>query len=158
MTQSKNKQDDEKLVVNMRAYCDHDYLAVSQILEMSNLVDQQRDNRDCFAQKIEKDPGSIFVATNSEGRVIGTVFTVSDGWAAFIFRLAVHPDFRAKVDLICAKSVGVMLMEAAEARLRSQGAQDVGITVHEEYVPLKSWYEQQGYRPTGLYRFMWKTL
>lgn len=133
-------------------------LHVGEILELSKLVDPERANRECLARKIEKDPGSIFVACNSEGRVIGTVFTVSDGWAAFIFRLAVHPDFRGMVDAANGKSIGVTLMEAVETRLHAQGAKDVGITVHDEYSSLKSWCEQQGYKPTGMYRFMWKTL
>lgn len=148
----------QSLQVLTRAYSDFDYPAVAEIFDRAKLVDPERDNRECLARKSEKDPGSIFVATNLEGRVIGTVFTVSDGWAAFIFRLAVHPDFRGEVDLLSRKTVGVILMEAAEARLRAQGARDVGITVNDEYAALKSWYQQQGYKPTGMYRFLWKTL
>lgn len=146
------------LRVNIRAYCDEDYPSIAAILEHAKLVDSQRDNRECFAKKIEKDPGSIFVATDSDNKVIGTVFTVSDGWAAFIFRLAVDPNYRGKVSEPSGKSVGLLLMEAAEARLRSQNAKDVGITVNDDFVPLKTWYEQQGYKPTGMYRFMWKSL
>lgn len=147
-----------KLVLEVRTYRDGDFIEVFRILERSKLVDPERDNRDCLARKIEKDPGSIFVATESNGAIVGTVFTVSDGWAAFIFRLAVDPDFRGKIDESKGKTVGVILMEAAEARLRSQGARDVGIIVNDDYVPLKNWYERQGYKPTGMYRFMWKTL
>jgi len=158
MTDFEQNRREVQLQVATRAYADSDYPAVAEILDKAKLVDPERDNRECLARKIEKDPGSIFVATNSEGRVIGTVFTVSDGWAAFIFRLAVHPDVRGKSDGQSGKSTGVILMEAAEARLRAQGARDVGITVNEEYVSLKTWYEQQGYKPTGMYRFLWKTL
>jgi GNAT superfamily N-acetyltransferase len=70
----------------------------------------------------------------------------------------VHPDFRGKVDGRSGKSTGIVLMEAAESRLRAQGARDVGITVNDENAPLKTWYEQQGYKPTGMYRFLWKKL
>jgi ribosomal protein S18 acetylase RimI-like enzyme len=158
MSQPEQNRRDIKLEVTIRAYNDADYSAVGEILDRAELVDPFRDNRECMARKIEKDPGSIFVATTLDGQVIGTVFTVSDGWAAFIFRLAVHPDFRGKVDGSSGKSVGVLLMESAETRLRDQGARDVGITVNDEYTPLKSWYEQQGYKPTGMYRFLWKNL
>jgi ribosomal protein S18 acetylase RimI-like enzyme len=157
MLQPERNTREVELQLAVRAYTDADYPAVAEILDKAKLVDPERDNRECLARKIEKDPGSIFVATR-EKRVIATVFTVSDGWAAFIFRLAVHPDFRGKVDGQSGKSVGVVLMEAAEARLRAQGARDVGITVNDEYVPLKAWYEQQGYKPTGMYRFLWKNL
>ena len=158
MPQSEHNRRNVQFQVTTRAYTDADYAAVAEILDRAKLVDPERDNRECLARKIEKDPGSIFVATTSDGQVIGTVFTVSDGWAAFIFRLAVHPDFRGGVDGPSGKSAGIILMEAAEARLRAQGARDVGITVNDEYIPLKTWYEQQGYRPTGMYRFLWKTL
>ncbi|MBN8550061.1 MAG: GNAT family N-acetyltransferase [Deltaproteobacteria bacterium] len=158
MPQPDQNRREVQLQVGTRAYTDGDYIAVAEILDKAKLVDPERDNRECLARKIERDPGSIFVATTTEGRVIGTVFTVSDGWAAFIFRLAVHPDFRGKVDGPSGKSAGIILMEAAEARLRAQGARDVGITVNDEYVPLKTWYQQQGYKPTGMYRFLWKTL
>jgi ribosomal protein S18 acetylase RimI-like enzyme len=141
----------------IRAYSDTDYPAVSDILNRGKLVDDARDNRECLARKIENDPGSIFVAQANDGKVIGTVFTVSDGWAAFIFRLAVHPDFRGSKNEND-KTVGMLLMETAEARLRSQGARDVGITVNDEQLTLKAWYERQGYRQTGSYRFMWKDL
>ncbi len=147
-----------EMKVRIRSYQSSDYPAVAEILDKAKLVDPERDNEECLARKNEKDPGSIFVATTSEGRVVGSVFTVSDGWAAFIFRLAVHPDFRGNIDDSSGKSIGVLLMEGAEARLRAQGARDVGITVNDEYTPLKTWYEQQGYKPTGMYRFMWKTL
>lgn len=158
MPQPEQNRREAKIQVATRAYTDADYPAVAEILDKAKLVDPERDNRECLARKIEKDPGSIFVATTSEGRVIGTVFTVSDGWAAFIFRLAVHPDFRSKIDGPSGKSAGIILMEAAEARLRGQGARDVGIAVNDEYVPLKTWYQQQGYKPTGMYRFLWKSL
>ncbi len=144
--------------INIRYYEDADYLGVAEILDLALLVDPERDNRDCFARKIVKDPGSIFVAETFNRRIVGTVFTVSDGWAAFIFRLAVHPEFRGRVDERSGKTVGVTLMEAAEARLRDQGARDVGITVNDEFTQLKAWYEGQGYRQTGMYRFLWKTL
>ena len=158
MHEPEHKPSKIELEITIRAYCDEDYSSVGEILELSKLVDPERDNRECLARKIKNDPGSIFVACNSESKVIGTVFTVSDGWAAFIFRLAVHPDFRGKVDGSNSKTVGVILMEAAEARLRAQGAKDIGITVNDEDTSLKNWYEQQGYKPTGMYRFMWKTL
>ncbi len=146
------------LDVNIRAYQDSDYPSVASILDQSKLVDPERDNQECFARKIKNDPGSIFVACNLESEIVGTVFTVSDGWAAFIFRLAVHPDYRGQIDRISGKTIGVLLMESAEARLRAQGAKDVCITVHDEYATLKAWYQKQDYRPTGMFRFMWKIL
>jgi ribosomal protein S18 acetylase RimI-like enzyme len=158
MPQPNQRPRELKIEIGVRAYTDADYSAVAEILEAAKLVDAARDNQVCMQRKIEKDPGSIFVATTTAGKVIGTVFTVSDGWAAFIFRLAVHPEFRGQVDRTSGKSAGIILMEAAEARLRAQGAKDVGITVDDKLEPLKAWYQSQGYGPTGMYRFLWKNL
>ncbi len=49
-------------------------------------------------------------------------------------------------------------MEAAETRLRGEGAIDVAILVSDEEASLQNWYKKQGYDPTGSYRFMWKDL
>ena len=138
-------------------FCDEScFSAVRAILDECNLTDPERDTPECFAKKIAKDPGSIFVARDQTGAIAGTVFTVSDGWAAFIFRLAVLPSFRGIVDINTGKTVGLALMEAAEQRLRTEGARDIGIIVNDELVSLKNWYEKQGYKQTGMYRFMWK--
>lgn len=52
-----------ELQVFIRAYSDADYQCVAEILDQSKLVDPERDNRDCLSRKIERDHGSILVAT-----------------------------------------------------------------------------------------------
>lgn len=148
----------QKIEIQIRPYQDSDYEGLRHILDKGNLTHTGRDVPDCLAEKGKQDPGSIMVAVTPESKVLGCIFTVSDGWAAFIFRLAVHPDCRSKPELFGGKSLGQQLMEAAETRLRGEGAIDVAILVSDEEASLQNWYKKQGYDPTGSYRFMWKDL
>jgi len=137
--------------VVIRDYEDPDYDELAQSLQDGNLFNTDWDSRDNLKNKIRLHPGSILVACVGN-RVIGCVYTVSDAWAAFIFRLAVRREYRGH-------GVGQLLMEAAEDRLRRSGYCEAAIFVNESDTGLQDFYSQKlRYTPTGSYRCMYKVL
>ncbi|MGO1399210.1 MAG: GNAT family N-acetyltransferase [Brachybacterium sp.] len=61
-----------------------------------------------------RDPESILVA-EFDGVIVGSIIAGWDGWRAHLYRLAVDPSSRGH-------GIGRLLVQAAEARLRSLGA------------------------------------
>lgn len=137
-------------MMNIRDYGDSDYEAVRTNLQEGSLIDPVADTREKLLEKITRNPGSIIVAED-ESRVVGNVFLVEDGWAAFVFRLAVHPTYRGR-------GIGSLLMTEAERRLRERGVSEVAIFVNDADEELKRYYQKRGFIATGSYRFMYKPL
>ena len=65
-----------------------------------------------------RDAGSLLVATDDNGRVVGSVIAAWDGWRGSIYRLAVHPRHRRR-------GLASQLLGAAEDRLAALGARRV---------------------------------
>ena len=136
--------------MTIRDYLDSDYDDVRNNLEEGKLFDPVVDTREKFLRKVTKNHGSIIVAEENS-QAIGNVFTVDDGWAAFIFRLAVHSSYRGQ-------GIGALLMNEAERRLREKGCEEVSIFVNDANERLKEYYKRQRFISTGSYRFMYKPL
>lgn len=136
--------------MKIRDYLDSDYEQVKVILQEGKLFDPVIDTRQNFLKKTTRNLGSIIVA-EADNCAVGNVFTVDDGWAAFVFRLGVHSEYRRR-------GIGSLLMTEAERRLREKGCEEVSIFVNDADERLKNYYRKQGFLSTGSYRFMYKPL
>lgn len=134
----------------IRDYLDSDYENVRDNLEQGKIFDPVVDTKEKLLKKITQNPGSIIIMEENN-QAIGNVFTVDDGWAAFIFRLAVRSSYRGQ-------GIGALLMAEAERKLREKGCEEVSIFVNDADERLKEYYQKQGFIPTGSYRFMYKPL
>ena len=68
---------------------------------------------------------------------------------SFLFRLAVHPEYRGK-------GIGKALMQRGEEILRGKGCNHVNIIVASDDTELQSYYERQGYEKGNVYVWMVK--
>ncbi len=71
---------------------------------------------------LDRSPDGLLVAED-DGRIVGTVIAVWDGWRGAIARLCVLPAHRRQ-------GIGRALVDAGEAGLRDQGARRINILVY----------------------------
>lgn len=134
----------------IRPYKPNDYRTVKRNLEDGGLFYAGMDSEDRFKEKIRRNPDSILVA-EVDGKIVGNVLFVEDGWAAFGFRLAVNKKYRRR-------GIGTKLMAAVENILRNKGYSEIHILVDESEAGLKRYYSKTGYKEGNLYRWMYKDL
>ncbi len=97
---------------------------------------------------ISKDPESILVATK-KNKVIGSVYVLDPGWAAFLFRLAVRKAHQEE-------GVGSALVEDAHRRLKLRGVKRCGLFINSDDTKLHSFYTRLGYSAMKkTHRAMW---
>lgn len=151
MQRNKMKENKEKRQdVIVRSYEPKDYSDVRQNLEEGELFYEEMDAEERLNEKIRRNPGSILVA-ETDGKVVGNVLFMEDGWGPFAFRLAVRREYRGR-------GVGTQLMKSAEDALKDKGYPEVHILVGENETELKEYYAKMGYKKGKLYRWMYKDL
>ena len=136
-------------MAEIRAYLESDFPQVKEVLEKSGLYWDKADNEESLKRKINEDPESIIVAIE-KGQVVGTQFIIRD-FSNFLFRLAVHPDYR---DGKIARELG----KKGEEILRVRGANHVNILVEADNLQLQRVYERYGYEKGHTYVWMVKEL
>lgn len=134
--------------VSVRPYQPDDYTSVKRNLEEGGIFYDDMDSAERLEQKIKRNPGSVIVAERN-GEVVGNVFLIEDGWAAFVFRLAVSKEHRKQ-------GIGSGLMKAVEDEARKRGYSELHILVGEEEKDLQDYYEALGYGKGNLYRWMYR--
>jgi ribosomal protein S18 acetylase RimI-like enzyme len=98
-----------------------------------------RDRRERIAAEIQG-PCSVFLAAESEGRLVGAVLGTHDGRKGWINRLAVLPERRGA-------GIARALIDALEARLAERGIDIVACLVEDWNEGSQRCFERLGYRP-----------
>ncbi|MFA5966983.1 MAG: GNAT family N-acetyltransferase [Patescibacteria group bacterium] len=137
-------------MTKIRPYIPIDYPDIKQNLIEGDLFYEELDNEGRINQKIQNNPNSILV-TELDGKAVGNVFIMDDGWMALIFHLAVRKDYQHK-------GIGTELLKAAESYLKDKGYKEVQIVVREANPELLGYYEKLGYQKGGSFRWMTKEL
>lgn len=134
----------------IRPYLPTDYPDIKQNLIEGDLFYEELDNENRVNQKIQNNPNSILIA-ELDGKAVGNVFIMDDGWMALIFHLAVRKDYQHK-------GIGTELLKASESYLKDTGYEEVQIVIREVNPELLDYYEKLGYQGDGSFRWMTKEL
>lgn len=137
-------------MVSVRYYKDSDYDDVKQTLQEGELYDDVWETQENLRRKIERDQESILLAID-DGKIVGCVFIVENGWNAFIWRLSVRKEYRKQ-------GIGKILMQKAEEIIKKRGLKESSLFVDTKNDDLKQWYTKQGYIKTSDYTFFYKKL
>ena len=86
----------------------------------------------------QHDPDALIVATD-DGVIVGTVIAAWDGWRAAFYRLAVAPSHRRL-------GLGRALVEAGEAKVRTNGARRLSLYAVELHPGAMAFWDAAGYQ------------
>jgi len=136
--------------MKIRQYISTDYPDIKQNLIEGDLFYEELDNENRINQKIQNNPNSILIA-ELDGKAVGNVFIMDDGWMALIFHLSVRKDYQHK-------GIGTELLKASESYLKDTGYEEVQIVIREVNPELLDYYEKLGYEKGGSFRWMTKEL
>jgi ribosomal protein S18 acetylase RimI-like enzyme len=109
----------------------------------------QRTDPESLARDLANHPGArlLVLRDEADGPLLGSVWLqpVGDGATWYLGMLTVRPDLQDG-------RLGRGLLEAAEAEVRSAGANRIRMTVISIREPLIAWYQRRGYALTGVRR------
>jgi ribosomal protein S18 acetylase RimI-like enzyme len=91
--------------------------------------------------KLETEPDLIYVA-ECDDKIVGTVIGGFDGWWAWIYRVAVHPDFQRHL-------VGTHLVREMHRRLKARGADCICAVVSPKNESVLALLRRVGYDERG---------
>jgi ribosomal protein S18 acetylase RimI-like enzyme len=123
---------------SIRACRLEDTEVVLELWQQADATPGVTDNADDLRQAITESPAHVLLA-EVDGRVIGPIIGVFDGWRGNIYRLAVHPDFRRH-------GVARSLVAEVERKLAEQGAKRITALVEKDHPRAMSFWEAVGYR------------
>ena len=103
-----------------------------------------------YALLVERSPDGVLVA-EVDGRVVGTVIAVWDGWRGAIARLCVLPAHRRR-------GIGRALVAAGEEGLRAKGVRRVNVLVYGEDAGAGDLWTSRGYATNPRIARYWRDL
>ena len=126
-------------MVRIRELVPQDYDALIELWRSAELSYRPR-GRDARERVIREmhGGGSVFLAAEEDGRIIGAVLGTHDGRKGWINRLAVVPMHRRR-------GVGRALVEAVEKRLRALGIQIVTCLIEDWNTKSMVFFDRLGY-------------
>jgi hypothetical protein len=129
--------------ITVRPYDDQDYEAVKGILEGVGIFNPNVDSQARLAEKIGRDPRSIFVAIEDD-YIVSTASIIDDGRMASIvkFGAAILKDgLKKEIHLEGLTRV----LEAAEAELAGRGHTESSVYVNSEISWIRSYFLHRDY-------------
>ena len=145
----KNKP--ENLSVSIRSAEIKDVESIIKLSKRCDLYDEHIDNPVKIKRKITRDSDGLLVAVESKyQKVIGSASIIDDGRIAYMYRIAVDPDFRGK-------GIGTKLVKEGVKRLKNRGTDEIIVFVNELNKGLqKNFYEKSlGFLFEDTYRCMY---
>ncbi|MDR6867887.1 ribosomal protein S18 acetylase RimI-like enzyme [Microbacterium resistens] len=125
--------------MHLRSFRPADTESVVALWESIGLTRPWNDPRKDIARKREVQPELFVVATDDDGRVIGTVMAGYDGHRGWMNYLAAAPDVRGS-------GVGRALVAHVEEALLALGCPKVNLQVRSSNAQVVAFYEHLGYR------------
>lgn len=98
-----------------------------------------------LARKIERDTDLVVVA-ECDGKVVGTTIGGWDGWWAWVYRVAVHPEYQRR-------GIGKGLFAEVHRRLAARGADAACLIASPENEAMRALIEGIGYKEKQDRRF-----
>ena len=108
------------------------------------------DRPEDYLRLLERSPDGVLVAED-EGRIVGTVIAVWDGWRGAIARLCVLDSHRRR-------GIGRALVDAGEERLRSKGLGRVNILIYDDDAGAADLWTSRGYVTDARIARYWRDL
>ena len=123
----------------MKAKIRHAALAdIPQMLELWRHFWPPQSYEQNLSVKINTDPDLVLVA-GKDGRLVGTVIGGYDLWWAWVYRLAVHPDYQR-----C--GIAKQLLSEIHKRLLARGADSACLFASPQNEPMAYLLESLGYK------------
>ncbi|MEF2966153.1 GNAT family N-acetyltransferase [Paenibacillus sp. M1] len=110
---------------------------VMELLQESLMEDCYEDTKRAFARQLSWDSELILIA-EIDDRIVGTLIGTIDQNTGFIYRTAVHPDYRRQ-------GVGKNLITAMEQRFQQRNVRKVMIAGDDHNKAIAPLYEAMGY-------------
>lgn len=125
-------------MISIRAYKAADYEQLKSILESVSMFDAVWDSETNVLGMVKNDVNAVLVALVQE-KIVGCVYSIAFGsQVAFIFRLAVLPEFQSN-------GVGTKLLDAVIENGKQKGVQEFGLFVDQTNASLNAFYASRGF-------------
>jgi ribosomal protein S18 acetylase RimI-like enzyme len=125
-------------MISIRAYAASDYEQLKSILDSVCMFDAVWDSEANVLGMIQHEANAVLVALVQE-KIVGCVYSIAFGsQVAFIFRLAVLPEFQSR-------GVGSALLNAVIENGKQKGVQEFGLFVDQTDTSLNAFYAARGF-------------
>ena len=123
--------------MRIREFNIDDYPIVQELWQAAHLELRPGDDLEGIKLKLQRDP-DLFLVAEQDDRIVGSVIGGWDGRRAWIYHLAVSPNYQRK-------GVGAGLVGELEKRLVAKGARMVNAQVHKLNTKSSVFFKAMGY-------------
>ena len=134
--ESNQRRDSIKQLI-IRSFQVSDEPDVIDLWHRCNLVVPQNDPKKDIEKKLKVQPELFFVGVISS-RIVSTIMSGYDGHRAWIYYLAVDPDFQQN-------GIGRRMVEKAEMKLRKLGCSKINLQVRNSNKSVIAFYKHIGF-------------
>ena len=122
----------------IRGFKIEDYEEIVSLWERVGLAERGENTKEDFIeqQKVAKD---LFLVYEIDGKIAGTVIGGWDGWRAWIYRVAVAPEYQRK-------GIGAKLISEITNRLAAKGGKRFRALIMSHNDPSKSMFQKKGFK------------
>ena len=120
-----------------REFRTEDYPVVRELWQAAELELRPGDDIEDIKVKLQRDP-DLFLVTEHDGRIVGSVIGGWDGRRGWIYHLAVSPDHQRK-------GIGAGLVKQLEERLVAKGAKMINAQIHKLNTRSTTFFKSMGY-------------
>ena|SRR5438105_111511 len=115
-----------------------DYDAIIKLWQAAGLHNSTVDGLADLREVRERNPGLFLVAVDPQFGIVGSVIGAFDGRRAYLYHVAVHPDFRRE-------GYGTALIREVERRIWALGARKLRFMVHKDNLSAQAFYRTLGF-------------